>query len=76
MSVGDRTLLYFWLSVIGVLGSIGMAFNLLVIMFIALFTHGKITLDFNKYHEYKFEVVLCSLWFTGGVVGAIWLILN
>ena len=66
----------FWLAIIGIVSSLGLALNTIIILFVALFHGGKITLDFTRFHEGKFEAVLCPICLILGVWGLIYLALR
>jgi hypothetical protein len=63
----------FWLAIIGIVSSLGLALNTIIILFAALFHGGEITLSFLKFHEGWFEAVLCPICLILGVWGLIYL---
>ncbi len=48
-------------SVIALACSIGLTLNFAIVILLAMLHDGKVTLDFNKFHEGWAELVLCIL---------------
>jgi uncharacterized integral membrane protein len=69
-----RELVYLITAVVGVVGSLGMAFNTMAIVVIAAFNKGKISLDLNRFHELWFEVPVAIVIFGLGVWGAVYML--
>lgn len=61
------------LALIGLASCFGMALNTVIMVIVAKFHGGKITLDFNRFHEHWVELVLCLALFGLGTWGFLYL---
>ena len=61
------------LALIGLGSCLAMALNTVIMVVIAKFCGGKITLDFNRFHEHWTELVLCLASFGLGTWGLLYL---
>lgn len=62
------------LAFIGVGSCLAQALNLVIIIVIAMFHHGQITLKFNRFHEHWGELVISLASFGLGIWGFIYLL--
>ena len=58
---------------VGVLTCLGLALNTVIMVVIAGFHDHKITLEFNRYHEHYFEIILSLVCFGWGIWGLVYL---
>ena len=61
------------LALVGLASCLAMALNTVIMIVIAKFYGGKITLDFNRFHEHWAELVLCLALFGLGTWGLLYL---
>lgn len=62
------------LALMGLACCLALALNTVIMIVIAAFHKGKITLDFNRFHEHYAELVLCLASFGVGTWGFFYLI--
>ena len=64
------------LALIGTAGCLGITLNTCIMLILAGFHKKKITLEFNRYHEYWFELFLCFAMLALGTVSILWILHN
>jgi hypothetical protein len=60
-----------FVGILALLCSLVLSLNTVVVIFLAMLHGGKITLDFNRYHEGWPELALCILVLAFGIFGII-----